>query len=181
MLSHASTGPSRHTTPPLTPPNPKRHDVRPTPPRPKSNKKKVVCPAGNKCDCGTDWDCPTCGRCIEGCAPPCPEALKQIEKEKMYKKLWEEVRGEAPSADPAQPGTSSGSRQPATLELQQPDADQTPPRSEVSKRYKKCKKEIYRVFESFEDNAAEELQPAPACPMPQSRNLALYFTRKPGR
>ena len=114
MLSHASTGPSRHTTPPLTPPNPKRHDVRPTPPRPKSNKKKLVCPAGNKCDCGTDWDCPTCGRCIEGCTPPCPEALKQIEKEKMYKKLWEEVRGEAPSADPAQPGTSSGSRQPAT-------------------------------------------------------------------
>merc|ERR1739842_272234 len=55
----------RQTTPPATPPNPKRPDVRQTPPRPhlKSSKKKVVCPAGNKCDCGSGWDCPTCGRC----------------------------------------------------------------------------------------------------------------------
>ena len=29
----------------------------------------------------------------------------------------------------------------------------------------------YWVFESFEDNAAQEWQPAPACRMAQSRNL----------
>ena len=88
-----------------------------TPARPKSRKKKVVCPAGNKCNCGSGWECPTCGSCLDGCVPPCPVALKQIEVEKQCQQFWEEVRGETPSADHTQPGTSSGVGQSETLGL----------------------------------------------------------------
>ena len=104
----ASSSPAtRSTTPPPTP-FPKRHDVRPTPPRPKSNKKKVVCPAGKNCTCGSGRECPTCGGCLDGgCVPPCPEALKQIE----YKQFEEEARAETPSSVMTQPETSKAALQ----------------------------------------------------------------------
>ena len=124
------TTPSRPGPTVLTQPGPSGSSH--TPARPKSRKKKVVCPAGNKCDCGSGWECPTCGSCLHGCVPPCPEALKQIEIDKQCQQFWEEVRGETASEDPTQPGTSSGTSQVATQGLPRTGPSQTPQHPEVS-------------------------------------------------
>ena len=124
------TTPSRPGPTALTQPGPSGSSR--TPARPKSRKKKVVCPAGNKCNCGSGWECPTCGSCLDGCVPPCPVALKQIEVEKQCQQFWEEVRGETPSADHTQPGTSSRTSQVATPELQRSGHGQTPQSPEES-------------------------------------------------
>ena len=131
------TAPSRPGPTDLTQPGPSVSSR--TPARPKSRKKKVICPAGNKCNCGSGWECPTCGSCLDGCVPPCPEALKQIEIEKQCQQFWEEVRGETASEDPTQPGTSSRASHVATSGLPRPGPSQTPQHPEVSKRTPLCK------------------------------------------
>ena len=40
---------------------------------------------------------------------------------------------------------------------------------------------LYSVFESFEDNAAQEQQPAPSLPNGPITQLSTYFTQKPGK
>ena len=143
------TTPSRIGPTGLTQPGPSGSSR--TPARPKSRKKKVVCPAGNKCNCGIGWECPTCGSCLDGCVPPCPEALKQIEIEKQCQQFWEEVRGETASEDPTQPGTSSGTSQVATPGLPRPGPSQTPQHPEVSTRTTLCKfdSQICRLYSSI--------------------------------
>ena len=75
---------------------------------PNSSKKKVICPAGNKCFCGEGWECHVCGGCLDGgCVPPCPEALEQIENAMVHQESREKERSQAPPMAPNPEGPKS--------------------------------------------------------------------------
>ena len=71
-------GSPRQMTPPSSPPK--------SPEKPKG-----PCPAGDACVCFQKWNCWMCGRCRNGCIPPCQQAVNGI-KAAEYCRQQEEVR-----------------------------------------------------------------------------------------
>ena len=105
-----------------------------TPPNspPKSPKPVGPCPAGDKCVCSKNFNCWKCGRCRNGCIPPCPQAVAARASAEWCRKREEERKTQHEPCGPWQfPSHSGGIQAPPSPShkdspQQQPESQQQP-------------------------------------------------------
>ena len=84
-----SFGSPRPNTPPSSPPK--------SPEKPKG-----PCPAGEDCVCFQNWNCWMCGRCRNGCIPPCQQAVNGIKAAEYCKQQQALRKAKQQTCDPWQ-------------------------------------------------------------------------------